>query len=163
MIKEHNNYEMVDCTLKRERFRKRKEFDYWFTGIYDEFFIRNNLDIDDINLNLSLISHEYVTLHGRIDILCEDNHGNKVPIEVKKNMADDRSIGQILGYMKSLNSKYGIVIAKKFSKRLIYIANDYNIKLFYYTIDKIGDKYDGESKDNQFVIKLDNYIPDDKA
>lgn len=115
--------------LRQDRINK------WFNDNYDESYVRDNIDIDKLNMDLSIICRECTVISGRVDIICEDICKNKIPIEIKKGSASDSAVGQILGYMKTLGSEQGIIIARAFSKRLIYIANDYNIQLFCYTID----------------------------
>lgn len=90
--------------------------------------------IDEKALNLKIIGKEYVTEIGRIDILCENQDGNKIPIEIKLSTANDSAIGQLLGYMKAIGAKNGIIIAQDFHPRVKYIAKDHNIKLIQYEL-----------------------------
>lgn len=56
---------------------------------------------------------------GRIDIVAQDSAGTTVIIELKKEKAGRRAVGQILGYMGTMmdgkNRVRGILVAKRFS------------------------------------------------
>jgi len=106
-------------------------------------YIRDNVNLNELGLNF--IEYEYNTNVGYIDILCEDDNGNLIPIEVKLGEAGDSAIGQILGYMKCINAEKGIIIAQDFSDRVKFIAEDLNIDLVKYELN----------------VKLNNNINDD--
>ncbi|MBL1130395.1 MAG: DUF91 domain-containing protein [Chloroflexi bacterium] len=65
---------------------------------------------------------------GEIDILCTDNNGDFVVIELKRNRAPDEVVAQIDRYMAWVEQNLvqpnqqvrGIIIARKFSKHLNY-------------------------------------------
>jgi len=98
-----------------------------------ESMVRDAIDVND--LWLTLVDTEYPTPLGRIDILTLDCNDVYVPIEVKLGEAIDGSVGQILGYMKAMDSQRGIIIASGFSKRVKAISKDLNIDLIYYAIN----------------------------
>jgi len=98
----------------------------------NESFIRDNINLNE--LGLIFLEYEYNTDVGRIDILCEDDDGDLVPIEVKLGEAGDNAIGQILGYMKAINAERGVIIAQSFSDRVKLVAEDLNIDLVKYEL-----------------------------
>lgn len=112
----------------------------------NENIIRDNLDVE--KLGLTLVEKEYKTMLGRIDILAEDEYGNLVPIEIKLGEAGDQSIGQILGYMKAVDTETGIIVAASFSERVKAVSTKLCIKLLPYTyniaVSKKSVAYDGE-------------------
>jgi len=64
---------------------------------------------------------------GRIDILATDQNGGLVVVELKAGKADDRTCGQILGYMGWVTEELaedqpvrGIIVAHEFTERLRY-------------------------------------------
>jgi len=65
---------------------------------------------------------------GRIDILATDRSGGLVVLELKAGKADDRTCGQILGYMGWVAEELaeedqpvrGIIVAHEFTERLMY-------------------------------------------
>ena len=120
----------MNCEMDKDVNKESEEFKII------ESDITENLNIRDFGLGLELVGYEATVLCGVCDIICSDEDKNLIPIEVKKGCAGDASIGQILGYMKSLKSKYGILLAKTFRKRVVYLATDLNIKLFIYNIEK---------------------------
>jgi len=68
---------------------------------------------------------EFKTDVGKIDILATDKSNNFVAIELKVGTAGDAAVGQLLGYMKSIqrniageNRVRGILIADDFEERL---------------------------------------------
>ena len=85
---------------------------------------------------------EYQTDAGRIDILATDSEGRLVVIEVKAGVANDRALGQILGYAGCLFSKEpenknirGILVASSFDNRVIYASKQLpNLKLIKYKL-----------------------------
>ena len=90
-----------------------------------------------------LLSQQYKTDIGRIDILAKDKaEGNYVVIELKKNQTSDDTIGQILRYMgwvleekKDSNVK-GIIVAGAYDTKLNYATKlNENIDVFLYEVD----------------------------
>ena len=83
--------------------------------------------LDLIYKDGELISKQYVTDIGRIDILAKDKISkNYVVIELKRNQTSDDTVGQLMRYMgwvkRHLNDDNvkGIIIAGKFDKKLDY-------------------------------------------
>ena len=102
-----------------------------------EYMVRDAIDVSDFGL--TKIDTEYPTPLGRIDILTIDGNGLYVPIEVKLDDAGDKSIGQILGYMKATDAQRGIIVASGFSDRVNALSKDLNIDLIpYINNDKNG-------------------------
>ena len=90
-----------------------------------------------------LLSQQYKTDIGRIDILAKDKaEGNYVVIELKKNQTSDDTIGQILRYMgwileekKDSNVK-GVIVAGAYDTKLNYATKlNENIDVFLYEVD----------------------------
>ena len=90
-----------------------------------------------------LLSQQYKTDIGRIDILAKDKvDGNYVVIELKKNQTSDDTIGQILRYMgwileekKDSNVK-GVIVAGAYDTKLNYATKlNENIDVFLYEVD----------------------------
>lgn len=78
---------------------------------------------------------------GFIDILCEDEQGSLVVVELKAGKTDARVVGQILGYMGDLivegdaEKVRGIIVAHEFDKRTVSAARAIpNLKLVTYSI-----------------------------
>jgi len=90
--------------------------------------------IKDLKLNLSVIGYEYKIDRKMIDILCEDYRDRYVPIEVKRNSGDCKALEQIINYIDLLNGIYGVLIAKNFTKRVIFESKSYNVLLYQYII-----------------------------
>ena len=137
----------IDCNIDRERLinenenLRRQIYEYESSGEQStdervkyttEKIITDNLVVTDINPNYTLKCRECKVSSGRVDVIIEDEYGNDIPIEVKLGTAGDSAIGQILGYMFDLNATYGIIVARKFTKRLINIHKLYNIYLYIY-------------------------------
>ena len=109
----------------------------------NESFIRDNINLNE--LGLIFLEYEYNTDVGHIDILCKDDDGDLVPIEVKLGEAGNSAIGQILGYMKAINAERGVIIAQDFSDRIKLIAGDLNIDLVKYELN-VEMEYFNENK-----------------
>lgn len=78
---------------------------------------------------------------GFIDIMCENEAGDLVVIELKAGTADSRAIGQILGYMGDIAADEtgrvvsGILVAHDFDRRVKSAARMIpNLKLMRYSI-----------------------------
>lgn len=90
-----------------------------------------------------LISQQFRTDIGRIDILAKDKKTNSfIVIELKKDQTSDDTVGQITRYMgwikKNKNEKNvkGIIIAGEFDKKLEYALEAVpNIEVFLYQVD----------------------------
>lgn len=98
-----------------------------------------NLIIEDGEL----ISQQYRTDIGPIDILAKDKQSNSfVVIELKKNQTSDDTIGQLARYMgwiqehKNDNEVKGIIIAGHYDRKLEYALKMVkNIEVFLYEVD----------------------------
>ena len=104
-----------------------------------QLYLSNRLT--EIEEGLILVSREYKTEAGFIDILCKDTKGHYVIIETKAGKAKDAALGQILGYIGALkdgsvtNEIRGIIIASDFDQRLIYAVKALqNMTLIKYNI-----------------------------
>ncbi|MBW1619824.1 endonuclease NucS domain-containing protein [Empedobacter falsenii] len=91
-----------------------------------QIYLSNRLT--EIENGLTLVSREYKTDAGFIDILCKDKNGDYVIIETKAGKAKDAAFGQIMGYIGALKSSgvteniRGILVASDFDDRLFYAA-----------------------------------------
>lgn len=91
-----------------------------------QIYLSNRLT--EIEEGLTLVSREYKTDAGFIDILCKDKNGDYVIIETKAGKAKDAALGQILGYVGALKESglteniRGILVASDFDSRLLYAA-----------------------------------------
>ena len=85
---------------------------------------------------------EYETDVGRIDLLCVDEKGNHVVVELKKVRDSDRAVGQLLRYMGWVRENLakgkdvkGIIITHEYDEKLDYAAKAFdNIHARYYAI-----------------------------
>tara|TARA_B100000989_G_scaffold187387_1_gene140982 strand:- start:71 stop:985 length:915 start_codon:yes stop_codon:yes gene_type:complete len=90
-----------------------------------------------------LVSQQYPTSIGKIDILAKDKKTkNHVVIELKKNQTSDDTIGQLSRYMgwvkehKKDDAVKGIIVAGKFDEKLRYAKTMVpNSEAFLYEID----------------------------
>ena len=110
-----------------------------------QIYLSNRLT--EIEEGLTLVSREYKTDAGFIDILCKDKDGDYVIIETKAGKAKDAALGQILGYIGALKSSgvteniRGILVASDFDSRLFYAAKALaNITLTKYNLSFRFDK-----------------------
>ena len=96
-------------------------------------------NLDRLEPDLIFLERQYETVDaGRLDILARDSHGNYVVVELKRDMANDKALGQLLRYMGwvrmnlVVNSEVrGYVVGDEIDEGLIYatLAHD--------TIDRI--------------------------
>jgi RecB family endonuclease NucS len=63
-------------------------------------------DLTKIEPGLRLVGRELPTPAGRLDLLCQDELGNYVVVELKKTKGTDQVIGQILRYMGWVTEAY---------------------------------------------------------
>ncbi len=90
-----------------------------------------------------LISQQYQTDIGRIDILARDKATQShVVIELKKNQTSDDTVGQLARYMGWIKKKFndndvkGIIIAGRFDEKLEYaIGMVPRTEVFLYKVD----------------------------
>ena len=104
--------------------------------------LRVNISALDERLTIVDEGIERSVESGFIDVLCEDDDGSLVVIELKSGKTDARVVGQILGYMGDLlaegdaESVRGIIIAHEFDKRTISATRAIpNLKLVKYCIE----------------------------
>lgn len=82
----------------------------------EEFVIQQ---LDEIEPGLKLIKNQLSTPAGRLDILCQDQLGWYVVVELKRGQGTDQVVGQILRYMGWVQENYstdkvrGIIIVGK--------------------------------------------------
>lgn len=104
-----------------------------------QIYLSNRLT--EIENGLTLVSREYKTDAGFIDILCKDKNGDYVIIETKAGKAKDAAFGQIMGYIGALKASgvteniRGILVASDFDDRLFFAAKAMtNITLVKYNL-----------------------------
>ena len=100
--------------------------------------LRENL-YDSLGLEASDGGEEYMTKAGYIDILGSNGQSNNITVvELKKGKAGDAAIGQLLGYMSSIEDEHpesdvsGMLIARDFSTRVIELSKKSKIRLVKY-------------------------------
>ena len=115
----------------------------------EDFIISNwentefGMKYDLIHEDGVLVSQQYPTSIGKIDILAKDKKTkNYVVIELKKNQTSDDTIGQLSRYMgwvkehKKDEAVKGIIVAGKFDEKLRYAKTMVpNSEAFLYEID----------------------------
>ncbi|HWP31992.1 MAG TPA: endonuclease NucS domain-containing protein [Fimbriimonadales bacterium] len=95
-----------------------------------------------IEENGELVSQQYKTGIGKIDILAKDKKtGELVVIELKRNQSSDDTVGQLTRYMgwieenKQIATK-GVIIAGQFDERLKYALRKLNdVEVYLYEVD----------------------------
>jgi RecB family endonuclease NucS len=112
-------------------------------------YIAGNLE--SLEPDLKLVSEEYSIEAGRmrIDILAKDGDANYVVIELKAEIADQSTFGQISAYMGWVKKNLakdgfvrGIIVANDFDDRIKYaVQSGSNIKLKRYKLNfQFGDE-----------------------
>lgn len=104
-------------------------------------FLADNIFL--VEKGLSLIQKEFDTKEvGRIDLLCKDQKGTHVVVELKKGRKSDEVVGQTLRYLgwveKNLKSKVrGIIIVNEPDERLQYALSPLKnlIELKFYKVN----------------------------
>ncbi|MCM2472944.1 DUF91 domain-containing protein [Rhizobium sp. CG5] len=103
--------------------------------------LRRDVDLLEAGLHIIDDGAERAVSSGFIDILCQDQTGKTVVVELKAGKTDARVVGQILGYMGDLmfedepTAVRGIIVAHEFDKRTISAARAVpNLKLMKYSI-----------------------------
>ncbi len=103
-----------------------------------------------LGFGYKLLGRQVQAADGRIDLLMEGSDGAKVVVELKKDVADDVVVGQILRYLSWIDLKYqpntpprGIIVAEGFSDnlRLAVRASSFHIQLI--PISMIKENYKG--------------------
>ncbi len=89
-----------------------------------QVYLSNRLT--DIEEGLTLVSREYKTEAGLIDLLCKDKNGDYLIIETKAGVGKDGALGQLLGYIGALKDTgireniRGMLVASGFEQRVVY-------------------------------------------
>lgn len=103
--------------------------------------LRSNIAQLESGLRIVDDGAERAVASGFIDILCEDEQGRVVVVELKAGKTDPRVVGQILGYMGDILTEdgrvdvRGIIIAHDFDRRTVSAARAVpNLKLVRYSI-----------------------------
>ena len=103
--------------------------------------------LERIEPGLSLIGRQYETSSaGRIDILARDSDDNYVVVELKRDMASDAALGQLLRYLgwvrlnlSGPNSIRGFVIGKDVDKHMGYAIQAHDVLTSLCNLRKYGD------------------------
>ncbi len=115
----------------------------------EDFIIENwdgtefGKEFDLIYKDGELISQQYMTDIGRIDILAKDKKdGSHVVIELKRNQTSDDTVGQITRYMGWIEENLhddkvkGIIVAGKYDEKLYYAQKRLkDIEVFLYEVN----------------------------
>ena len=104
--------------------------------------LRNNISQLELGLRIIDDGAERAVASGFIDILCADERGASVVVELKAGKTDTRVIGQTLGYMGDILTEdgdaivRGIIVAHDFDKRTLSAAKAVpNLKLVRYSVN----------------------------
>ena len=128
-------------TTKASNIQAEKKEDEWSlgevtevvekTGDFSESEIEHSI-VSNPNIledNLEVVQRQFPTDVGFIDILCKDNSGDFVVVELKKGTGSYEVVGQILKYMTWIQEHLagtkqvrGIIVAKENDKQLEYAA-----------------------------------------
>ena len=137
----------VEVELRSEDSVESKGLFYMEKQLED--FIIHNWDVSEfgesydlIYENGELVSQQFVTDIGRIDILArEKDSGAYVVIELKRNQTSDDTVGQLARYMGWVSEKYntkdvtGIIVAGAYDKKLDYAMRMLpSCKVFIYNV-----------------------------
>ena len=98
---------------------------------------------DLIEENGEIVSQQFKTDIGKIDILARDKQGQYVVIELKKNQTSDDTVGQLTRYMGWLEehktkgrAARGIIIAGGYDERLRYALKKVkDVEVYLYKVD----------------------------
>ncbi|MFH1308712.1 MAG: PDDEXK nuclease domain-containing protein [Patescibacteria group bacterium] len=137
---------------KRESIPEEKESDlslFYMESQLEDFLIENwektelGKKYDLIVEDGEMVSQQYKTGVGKIDILVKDKKDKKlVVIELKKNQTCDDTVGQIARYMgwieenKTKKSTKGIIIVAQNDKRLYYALKKIkDVEIYLYRVD----------------------------
>ena len=115
----------------------------------EDFIIENwdgtefGKEFDLIYKDGELISQQYMTDIGRIDILAKDKKdGSHVVIELKRNQTSDDTVGQITRYMGWIEENLhddkvkGIIVAGKYDEKLYYAQKRLkDVEVFLYEVN----------------------------
>ncbi len=95
-----------------------------------DFLVKN---LDFVEPGLKLISREFETNVGSIDLLCEDKDGNLVVIEVKRGQAGPEAVHQLKRYVEHMQKTTGrnvrgILVAQDISSSAFRYLREYGFK-----------------------------------
>ena len=129
-------------SLSQEEFYMEKELENFLIKNWDKTELGKKYDLIEEDGNL--VSQQYLTDIGKIDILVKDKKTNQyVVIELKRSQTSDDTIGQLLRYMGWLEEKKtngkptkGIIIAGSYDKKLVYALKKIkDVEIYQYQID----------------------------
>jgi len=118
----------------------------------------NSLQIDNLD-----VLGEKALAEGHIDIMIKEavpiGLARKIVLEVKTGIAKLQDINQLVGYMNELGDEClaGVLVAKSFSKKLLYEAKESRINTFAYKLDMLESGKPAsfnEIKDNLKLINV---------
>lgn len=130
--------ESVDKSL----FYMEKELENFLITNWDKTELGKDLEL--IEENGEVVSQQYPTDIGKIDILVRDKKTKQyVVIELKRNQTSDDTVGQLTRYMGWLEEKKtsgkltkGIIIAARYDDRLYYALKKVkDVEVFLYQVD----------------------------
>lgn len=91
-----------------------------------EEYLEDN--ITDLEPGLKVVGRQYSTLTGPIDLLAKDKEGNHVIIELKKNRASDRVVGQVSRYVtdirRTMNPNVRVIIVGRHIDNSLKLARE---------------------------------------
>jgi len=140
----------VDPPGTEEEVISSDKYLFYMESQLEDFLIENwdhtqlGKKYDLIEENDELVSQQYKTDIGRIDILAKDKEsGRYVIIELKKDQTSDDTIGQLTRYMGWIEEHKsndvptkGVIIAAQYDKRLYYAAKKItDVELYLYKVD----------------------------
>lgn len=145
---EEESYAPVESESQEEKILSSQE-EFYMEKELENFLIKNwdktelGKKYDLIEEEGNLVSQQYQTDIGKIDILVKDKNTNQyVVIELKRSQTSDDTIGQLARYMGWLethktNGKAtkGIIIAGSYDKKLVYALKKVkDVEIYLYQI-----------------------------
>ena len=129
-------------SLDKSTFYMEKELENFLIKNWDKTELGKDFDL--INEDGELVSQQYQTKHGIIDILVQDKKTKQyVVIELKRNQTSDDTVGQILRYLGWIEENKpnklppkGIIIASNFDEKLrLALKKVKDVEVYSYQID----------------------------
>jgi endonuclease NucS-like protein len=130
------------ATSDRGLFYLEEELENFLIRNWDQTELGKRYDL--IEENGEMVSQQYATAMGPIDILVQDKKTQQyVVIELKRDQTSDQTVGQLARYMGWLeenktkgNPTKGIIIAGKYDKRLYYALKKLkDAEVYLYQVD----------------------------